>query len=102
MFRLSCARLYLGLVHEFKIRLLPVMRFCSDRRNIKAMGGLHVRRVVEAADEGVGCDFNSALYVAIASQGKVREPARSGSHAKLHRQASRRHRQIESVLERYT
>src|SRR6185437_11807713 len=68
VFRLTGARIDLRLVHVLDVRLLPVMRFSADGGNIEAMRGFEVRRVVEAADEGVDSDIDSALDVAVAAQ----------------------------------
>src|SRR5207253_2867019 len=86
-------------VQIFKISLLPVVRDGADRRNVQTMRGLHVRRVVKAADESVSRNIDRAFNVAVAPQGKIRQPAIAGRHAKLHRRARSRHWQIEGVLE---
>ena len=62
------------------------------------MRRFHVRRVVEAADESISGHFDRALDVAVAPQAEVRQPAFARSHAQLHRDARRRHRQIKGVL----
>ena len=66
MFWLTGARFDLRLVQVFKISLLPVMRFRADCGNVQAMRRFHVRRVVEAADEGVRRDIDGPLDIAIA------------------------------------
>ena len=63
------------------------------------MRGFHIRRVVKAADERVSSNVHGALDVAVASQGKIRQPALAGHHAKLHGHAGGGHRQIECVFE---
>jgi hypothetical protein len=79
VFRLSRARLDLRLVHVLDVRLLPVVRFSADGGNVEAMRGFEIRSVVEAADERVNSNIDSALDVAVAPQRKIREPAIAGA-----------------------
>src|SRR3712207_7009082 len=53
------ARVRLRLVHELDVGLLPVVRLGADGGDVEPVRGLHVRGVVEAADEGVGGDIRS-------------------------------------------
>ncbi len=62
------------------------------------MRRFHVRRIVEAADESVGCNIDGAFDVAVAPQREVGQPTRARRHAKLHSERGRGHRQIEGVL----
>src|SRR6266567_5636017 len=101
MFWLAGARLDFRIVQVFKIGLLPVMRFGADGWNVESMRGFHVRGVVETTDECISGDVNRAFDIAIASQRKIRKPSITRRHAELHRNARRRHRQIESVLKLY-
>ncbi len=99
MLRLSRARLDFRLIQVLEISLLPIVRFGADGGNIQAMGGFHVGSVVEAANERISSDVDRAFDVTIAPQRKIRQPAITRSHPKLHRHAGRCHRQIEGVLE---
>src|SRR5262249_11756193 len=82
------------------VGLLPVVSFGADRRNVEPVRRFEIRSVVETADERVDRNIDSALDVAVATQGEIGEPAfLTGGHAKLHRRTRRRHRQIERVLE---
>src|SRR6476620_8287473 len=86
MFRLACAWFYLRLGQVVDVRLLAVMRSPSHSWNVQTMGGFHIRRVVEATNEGVDSNIDGALDVAIASQREVRQPTLfARGHAKLHR-----------------
>src|SRR6266446_6753739 len=63
------------------------------------MCGLHVRCIVEAADECVDSNIHRALDISISSQRKIRQPTLLAcSHTKLHRRAGSSHRQIEGVF----
>src|SRR5205085_12382297 len=86
---------------ELDVGLLRVVRLRGDRRDFEAVRGLHVRGVVEAADEGVGGDVHRALDVAVAAQREVGEPAVARGHAYLHGDGGGRHREVEGVLELY-
>src|SRR2546425_8930477 len=74
MLWLAGARLNLRLVHEFEVSLLPIVRFGADGGNVQTMGSLHVRSVVEAADECIDGNINSAFNVAVAPQREVGQP----------------------------
>ena len=75
------------------------MRFGTHRRDVEPVRSFHVRSVVKAADESINGNIDGALDVAVAAQRKVRQPAiLARGHAKLHRRARSRHRQIERVL----
>src|SRR4051794_5979802 len=92
----------LGVSHELDEGLLPVMRFSTDGWNIESVRGLHVRSVIEAADESIHGNVHSAFDVAVATQRKIRQPTVvARCHAKLHCRARRCHWQIECVLEFY-
>ena len=60
------------------------MRLRPDRRDFESVRGLHIRGVVEAADECIGGNVNGALDVAVASKREVGEPAVARGHAHLH------------------
>jgi hypothetical protein len=58
-----------------------------------------IRSVVKTTDECVNSNVDGAFDIAVATQGKIGEPAVfSGGHAKLHRRARSCHRQIKRVL----
>ncbi len=73
--------------------------FGADRGYVQTVRGFHVRSIVKAADESIGCNVYRAFDVAVAPQRKIRQPAITRGHAKLHRDAGGRHRQIEGVFE---
>jgi len=54
---------------------------------------------LKAADESIGCDVYRAFNITVAAQRKIREPATTRGHAKLHGDAGGGHGQIESVFE---
>src|SRR5437764_4767222 len=98
MLWLTSALFDLRLVKIFEISLLPVMCFSTHRGDVQPVRSLHIRCVIEAADESISGNVDSAFDVAVATERKIGKPPVTGRHAKLHRHARSCHRQIESVL----
>ena len=47
------------------------MGFGADGRNVQTVSSLHIRCIVEAADEGIGRNVDRALDIAITTQGEI-------------------------------